>query len=321
MTATTGVPVAVARRGFLSEPGRLIDLIRWAGTWTAVAALTELVLLRIGTRTALHIPGAFSEPFRVVAAAGRLAFLLAVVLAALTLALLVVELAHVSWLPGAAAAVFLVTATVVAVRSVPADTDALTVVSVAAVVILAVRAMVGLGGSARVPLLLFTLAVGMAGLQAAGVGDAGLLLDLAEGLAVAAAISAPALVGGLGRRAGIWGAVAGLVVLLALGPMGATTKILLLWNFGLAGALPAPLYAVAVGVLLATMVSALGGDRRVVLVPLVLIGIGGIAPQSTYQTALVIIGLGLLVLVKGDGAPVAAARPGAHGPRAGRLRR
>lgn len=306
MTATTGVAVAATRRGFLAEPGRLTDLIRWAGTWTAVAGLTELVLLRIGTRTALHIPGVFSEPFRVVAAAGRLAFLLAVVLAALTLALLIVELAHVGRLPGVAAAAFLATAAVVAVRSAPADTDALTVVSVAAVVILAVQAMVGLGGSAKLPLLFFTLAAGMAGLQAAGVGDAGLLLGFAEGLAVAAAISAPALVGGLGRRARIWGVVAGLVVLLALGPMGATTKILLLWNFGLAGALPAPFYAVAVGVLLATMVSALGGDRRDVLAPLVLICIGGIAPQSTYQTALVIIGLGLLVLVPSDRVPAPA---------------
>jgi len=311
VTATTGVAVDAGRRRFLAEPGRLTDLIRWAASWTAVVALTELVLLRIGTRTALHIPGVFSEPFRVVAAAGRLAFLLAVVLATLTLALLIVELAHVGGLAGVAAAAFLATAAVVALRSAPADTDAVTVVSVAAVVILAVQAMVGLGGSAKLPLLFFTLAVGMAGLQAAGVGDAGLLLGLAEGLAVAAAISAPALVGGLGRRARIWGLVAGLVVLLALGPMGATTKILLLWNF---------LYAVAVGVLLATMVSALGDDRRDVLAPLVLISIGGIAPQSTYQTALVVIGLGLLVLDPGDRAAALAATPGADGSRADRPR-
>src|SRR5690606_648435 len=50
--------------------------------WTAMAALTELLLLRIGTRTFVHIPGLdlLSGPLAIVAETGRLAYYLTVVL-------------------------------------------------------------------------------------------------------------------------------------------------------------------------------------------------------------------------------------------------
>lgn len=53
----------------------------WLASVLVAASTVELVILRIGTRTAIHVPGIeqVRGPYRVIAAGGRLAFFVAVV--------------------------------------------------------------------------------------------------------------------------------------------------------------------------------------------------------------------------------------------------
>ena len=67
---------------------------QWLATVLVAASLVELMILRVGTRTAIHIPGLeeIAGPYRVFAATGRLAFFAAVVLLAVLLPYLAREL-------------------------------------------------------------------------------------------------------------------------------------------------------------------------------------------------------------------------------------
>jgi hypothetical protein len=75
-----------------------------------------------------------------------------------------------------------------------------------------------------------------------------------------------------------------------------TTKILLLWNFGLPGALPAIAYGLALGAFACTMAVLWRGGDRLAVAALALLVAGGIGLHSTYQSALVVTGLAVLGL-------------------------
>jgi hypothetical protein len=76
----------------------------------------------------------------------------------------------------------------------------------------------------------------------------------------------------------------------------ATTKILMLWNFGLSGALPSILYAAAAGALGLTVVALARQRRGLAVAGVALVAIGGIGLHSTYQSGLAVVGLAALCI-------------------------
>lgn len=275
-----------------------IELSLWLAGATGVAAATELALLRLGTRTAIHIPAIehVAGPYQAVAGAGRFAYFAAVVLLTMTLVLLASQFARMTRpIETTAVTTFLLAA--VASRSGIVADDLLGIVVVAAVVALGVAAAARLEGAGRLVPPVFALAVVLAAIHTLAYTDAAWLLDMSEVLAVVAALLTPLLLRDhLDRRAWIWGIVTAAIVFAALGPGGATTRILLLWNFGLAGSLPAPLYALAIGALVMAIGAAVRAGRTELVVALALLFIGGVALHSTYQSGLVVAGLAVLAL-------------------------
>jgi hypothetical protein len=86
------------------------------------------------------------------------------------------------------------------------------------------------------------------------------------------------------------GAGVALATFMALLASPATVKILLLWNFGLAGYFPAFFYAVAFGALAFTALSSRSTDAPLAL-GLALLVFGGLGLHSSYQSGLVLLGL------------------------------
>ena len=123
----------------------------------------------------------------------------------------------------------------------------------------------------------------------------------AETLAVLAAVSAGPLVRrgiGLGwlpsRRLALVGVGTGVMVSAVLLASPSSAHILMLWNFGLTGALPAALYGLAVTSFVVAIASCLRHDQQVLALSLVFVALGGVGLTSTYQSGLVVAGLGLL---------------------------
>ncbi|HEX6237736.1 MAG TPA: hypothetical protein VFZ68_11110 [Acidimicrobiales bacterium] len=292
------------------------DLTRWLAAVTVAAALTETVLLRLATRTAIHIPGIeqVATPYGVFASIGRFAHYAASLLVALTLVLLaglLVRRGH----PVAAAAVGLVVVAAAAARVGLVSDVGLALAAgtgVAGLVAWVVRA----GSRRRLPVALFGVAFVAAAVHATvqHLSGAGALrprstawLMLTAEAAVLVAVLALPLVVRLGRRDVVAGAAAGGLVFAVFTANTATSTILLLWTFGLAGYVPGAVYAVAAGVLVAAL-RALARTHRDLAVSLALVALGGIGLHSSYQTALVVCGLALLVATETRrSAPVAAA--------------
>jgi hypothetical protein len=135
--------------------------------------------------------------------------------------------------------------------------------------------------------------------QMAGAGrswaDASWPALTAEALAVAAALTMPLLVDGHGgRRALAWGLGAALMTSGALLANGSTTRILLLWSFGLAGYLPSLVYGAAVGAVVYVLVALRRKGDRTLAWGLAFLFMGGIGLHSSYQSALVLAGLTVL---------------------------
>ncbi len=295
-----------------ARPDRAIS-VNWLASALIVSSAIELTILRVGTRTVIHIPGieAVEGPYRLVAAVGRLAFFSAVVLVAMLLVSIMIERRNERDI-GAVAVVafFLSAAVVVALGLVPT--------SAASVVVAVVVASFGLMTASRfrrplvfVPLM-FVLGYLLSALQSLGwSGTTGNLVDafgaaptirVAETLVVGAALlSWPIWCRASGRPwlqfgRHAWASVAaGLVVTVALYGNSSTTTILMMWNFGLTGALPAVVYGVAITSFLLTVGSLLRSDRNRLAAALVLLALGGMGLTSTYQSALTVAGLALLL--------------------------
>jgi hypothetical protein len=271
----------------------------------AVGAGLELVVLRIFTRTIIHIPGAsgVSPVLEVTADIGRFTYYLSCVLLIVTIALLLVASATAAStraMVGAAAIATFATAAIGArVGAVGHDTAG--AAALAAAVVLGLVATRTLERRAQIPVVAFSGAFALAafdelageGFTTAGGGTE--LRLVAEVLAVVAAVTSPLLLRVRPDRRSIGiGLLAGVVVVAMLTANSWTITILMLWNFGLAGTLPWVLYGAAFGALSCTFVSLIRDGDRERAIALALLFAGGIGLHSTYQTGLVIAGLALL---------------------------
>lgn len=295
-------PTAVVDRAAAGAPTTWLWPVAAA---TAAGAGVELVVLRIFTRTIIHIPGASgaSPVLSLTADIGRFAYYLSCVLLTATVALLVVASATAAstraMIGAAATATFAAAAIGARVGVVGHDTAGVS--ALAAAVVLGLVATPTLERRARIPVVAFSGAFALAAfdeLVGEGVTTAGGGTELrlvAEVLAVVAAVTSPLLLRVRPDRRSIGvGLVAGVVVVAMLTANSWTTTILMLWNFGLAGTLPWVLYGAAFGALSCTFVSLVRDADRGRAIALALLFAGGIALHSTYQTGLVIAGLALL---------------------------
>lgn len=292
---------------------RLVPRLAW---WAALAALTELVLLRIATRTFVHIPGldVVAGPLSVVAEAGRLAFYLTVVL--LT-ALLVATLSSLvketgpsrRMLMGGVGVILLSSFLAFVGGASPTMTGWMSLIAIGLVAFAAVTT-----GWRAVSLVLWATALALiatgALLQGSGGGleggEVGGLLLAGDLVSVAAATTLPLL---LGSRPSLKALTAGLVAMsviaAALWTASSTISILVLWSFGIPAALPPLLYGVGAGAAVATVWSAVERGRTPLAAAVVLLSAGGFSLISTYQTTLVVAGLALAVMdLAGSSRPI-----------------
>ena len=284
----------------------------WLASILVGASLLELSILRIGTRTAIHVPGLerVEGPYRVFAGAGRLAFFVAVVLLAVLLPYLARDLFQRGRARVAAALLsFIVVAGLGALGVVDSEIMASAVVAIVGsltVLVLAhqrreVRVVVGLFIAAFLLGALHTLVQG--GPSSWMNNELRQLLGVAELMAVLAALaSGPLLRRSLGLNWVPHGRVAwasmsiGVIVTGAIIASPSTAHILMLWNFGLSGGLPAPVYGLAVASLVVAVASTFSRRQPVMAFALTLFVLGGIGLTSTYQSGLIVAGLGLLDL-------------------------
>jgi len=275
---------------------------------TAAAAAIELVLLRVGTRTLIHIPGVerAEGPFTIVAELGRLAYSIAVVLSIMLLVGIGIWSTRRGRVPEAVAvAVFGLAA--VAARLGFMDALAVVAASTVAVTVLGIAALrrhpsFRQHPLAWLPILLIGTAIVLFGIRALSVGamaagltDSGTwLLGVAETVALAGLILLPLATGRPDRVALALASAIGASIWVSLTLADATVKILLLWNLGLAGSLPALLYAAGGAAATAAAVTAARSGRAELTASIMLVVAGGFAIQSTYQSALVVAAAGVL---------------------------
>lgn len=282
------------------------DLVTWLGGVLALVAVIELTVLRIGTRTVIHIPGieAFETPYRGISTLGRTAYFVSVVLLLTILVAAIASLVS-KRAVGAAVAVAGVCLAGIAARAGLVGGEVVAALTVVCIAVLSFRFVSHSAGYARFALAVLGVApvVALSTLLIVDVFGAGTHFERAgltvgEGLAVAAALVSPLLVLGSKARRSSWIAagVVGLGVLVMIVGAGSTTKILMLWNFGLSGYFPGPLYAIAAAALGYTIATLLAEDRKGMAVGLILLVVGGIGLHSTYQTGLVVVGFALLDL-------------------------
>jgi hypothetical protein len=282
------------------------DLVTWLGGVLALVAVIELTVLRIGTRTVIHIPGieAFETPYRGISTLGRTAYFVAVVL---LLAILVAAVAALisKRAVGAGVALAGVFVAGIAARAGLVGGEVVAALTVVCITVMTARLISHSTGYARLALVVLGAApvVALSTLLIVDVFGAGsdferAGLTIGEGLAIAAALLAPLLVLGSRARRSSWivAGVAGLGVLVMILGAGSTTKILMLWNFGLSGYFPGPFYALAAATLAYTIAVLFAEGRQGTAVGLTLLLVGGIGLHSTYQTGLVVVGFALLNL-------------------------
>jgi hypothetical protein len=302
--------------GFAAAPGILALL--------AAAAVTELVVLRLFTRTAVHIPALHSlqGPYEIVSAGGQYAYFVSLGLILPATLRLVFELYRtrsrsrflasfgllvfgVSWAFGWSLARNL------------AILDFGTLVGVAALA--SAAALADLRGRSVVPLVLFAVAFAAAGLYTAlpalgstrtSMPQPGWLLSTTEFAGLAFAVSTPLLAQRPRQRSTHWlAAGAGGLILLTFLGNGSTSRFLLLWNVGLSGIVPGFVYALAGAALVYAVVALWRQGSGLAASGLLLLVAGGIGLHSTYQSSLVVVGLtALLVGIESD----RRAAPGPH---------
>ncbi|MCZ7525569.1 MAG: hypothetical protein M5U14_03770 [Acidimicrobiia bacterium] len=305
-------------------------LVWWLARTTFGVALVELLVLRVFTRTIIHIPGGFQVSWALsgIGEGGRFASSLATVL--LTGLLVAVVLTVPVWGapapgPGSAARSRCSSLVAAGARAGLLDSWWPALGVAAAVVALAGLARPALDPSGRVVVALFVGGFAAAALHAAlrhaavdgarpPVSTSWLLLA-GEALALAAAAASPLLARRrIDRPSLVAGGLAGAGLALLLVAQPATTKILLLWNLGLAGYFSPVVHGLAFGALTATLVALTrsgDGHRALALGFLVL---GGIGLHSTYQSGLVVAGLALLTLAAAPGTARLTGAPGTARP-------
>lgn len=272
--------------------------------WLGIAVLVELVLLRTGTRTIIHIPGLgrFDVSIGVLSELGRLAYYIALVLVVSTLFYLAwscwVTRSATGRLVGGLVWMFLAVALLGRVGLVPGAA-----VGWLSLIVMAGVLVVTWSGARSLPVVLFVSASASATWSVLGQGQGGGLsgetvdtaVVLAEALLILAGVTAPLLVKGkVTKSAFAAGLVTVVVVAAGLSVGGSTLAVLTLWNLGVPGWFPPIAYGLALGALIVTLWSALF-DRQVPTACAVLSMVGGgVGPISTYQTALALTAVILL---------------------------
>ena len=285
----------------------MIDLRSRLALWAAVAASAELMLLRIATRTFIHIPGmdVVSGPLAVIAEAGRLAFHLTIVLVVALLFSTLVEIRRdrtggSAALAAAIGLVLVASGLAVAGQLSPSVTGWISLFAIG-LPLVATRRL----GERAVPLILWVAAVWLTGsgtlLQGSGGGigggQFGGLLLAGEFAGVTAAVTLPLLTARPFPRPALTAglAVAGLVTAL-LSFASSTTAILVLWSFGIPASLSPLLYGLAAGAAVMTLWAAFSTGRRELGAGILLLAIGGFGLISTYQTILIVAGLVIVAM-------------------------
>jgi len=278
-----------------------VGILAVSTTWAlAAAVLAELLLLRLLSRTAVHVPAEqpmLRSAYEGVLRLGNVALDAAHVLLPVSVVLVVAS----SWTRreaqygGLLFAAFALTAVALRLGWIAGAAGG--------------AASAGLIAAAGIPaaarwrspalalyLVAFESLAAHTVLQGAGlnIGAAGRwLLWGADALAIAAGLALAKDARAASRRGIALGLLAALVVSAMLyGRSGWTLRFLTLWNFGLAASLPGALYAAAVGVAVtaATRLPARAWP------PIVLLAAGGLGLHNTYQSALALAGLVLLLL-------------------------
>lgn len=297
------------------------------GTALAIAAAVELLVLRSAMRAAIHIPAfeSLAEAYQAFAWVGRYSYYVAALLLMVSLPSVTLLLWQQRSRPARAAAGGLgafAAAAVLARAGLGADLllDALMTSAVALLALVAATtgerllraAAIGVFAAAFMLAASFTIAQRAVALGSLSPFDGRWMLDLAEPLALAFALSVPwSLAGSLERRDWLVGGVAGLLVFAFFLGEPATARFLLLWNEGLAGTYPSLVYGLAAGAGAAALWGLRRQRRPLEAAALVLLVAGGVGLHSTYQTGLVAIGLALLAAAglarRGRGNPTPAA--------------
>lgn len=269
-----------------------------------VLVLTELIVLRTGTRTLTHIPGLgrFEIPIRVLAEVGRFAYYLAVVFLVTILVIFAYQGVRSKtprhMIGGAGAFGFLVIAGSGRLGLLSAAVVGWS--SLAVVTVVTASVWRGIRTLSMGLFVVGSVAAGWAILgQGAGGGLTGLQVDGlllgAEISLILAAVTAPLLLNdrppATAVLAGLGAAVFGVGAMMA---GSSTISILVLWNVGVPGWLPGIGYALAAGSLVTTLWSALTSGQRLTAMGLVLMVAGGVGTISTYQTGLVLAAVLLL---------------------------
>lgn len=286
----------------------------------ALAALTELVLLRTGSRTLIHIPGLgrFDVSIGILAEAGRLAYYVAAVLLVTSLGYLAVWLLRTSGFRSRAAGVLLALFVIVAAGG---RLELITVAAVGWCSMIGVATLAGVAwiGVRSVPLVLFAGSWTVASWSILGQGSGGGLglasvdtsVILAESLLILAGVTAPLLLRGEVSRPGLLaGFVAFLLVAAGFSLGGSTASILTLWNLGVPGWFSPTAFGLAFAGLITTVWSALAGGERMTAISIALLVAGGVGTISTYQTGLVFAAITVFYCAQLAGDSEASHEPG-----------
>lgn len=273
----------------------------------AVASVIELAILRTFTRTAIHIPALeqMQQPYEWLAGTGRYAYFVSLALLLPVLALLAVRVASLhhraKWLAVFSLAVFGLSAGLSAAGALSATALGATTVWTVLLLSSAVGVALGAPRASAIPAVCLGVAFALSGAYTLLPGfevhaQPAWLLDGAELFAVAFALSLPLVVAGRDRPAVIAGLCVGCLALAVFLGNGSTSRFLLLWNVGLAGTLPSFVYAAAAGTLSFAAVQLHRSGSVMAGLGVVLLVTGGIGLHSSYQSALVVAGLGALYL-------------------------
>lgn len=272
-----------------------------------LVALVELILLRSGTRTLVHIPGLgrYDVSIGVLNEVGRLAFYLSVVLLVATLGYLAVWLWRVDTSLSRAAS------SLVALSILVAAAGRIGILTPSAVGWYSVGAISGMAaiawrGVRSIPLALFAgswvvAAWSVLG-QGSGGGISGRSVDtsvvVAEALLILAGVTAPLLVSrSVTTPAVVAGFAAFLIVASGFSIGGSTLAILTLWNLGVPGWFSPLAFGLAFGGLVIATWSALAAGDRMTAAAIALLVAGGVGMISTYQTGLVLAALTIVYAV------------------------
>lgn len=311
---------AVARRDREAARDRPEETLSLGEAWRlgfgalGAAALAELLVLRLGSRTVIHIPGldSLAGPLTAVSTIGRYLYYVAAVLLVISLAIGVRALAAAPSRAVRLAAAGVVTFGAGAVAGL-FGWSLLSAVLTLAGVMLCLPAAAHRSARDRVVLGAFTIAFVAFGLHTlvqlaaqAGYGSLQVtwLLGIGEISALVFALGSPWLTKPARGRLDRVALGTGVIVAALVGAMGlsgsSTGQILALWNFGLGGYLPLVAYGAGAGAIAYTGVAMMRAGRRAEAVALLLLVCGGAGLHSTYQTGLVVAGLALFSLAPAE---------------------